>query len=84
MSSNPIQDKVNSLVSERATLQQEMRELESRYEKCKERIIEIGGSINVLVELFRKEEPEESSQGTEVVMHDPENKTESRTNSNQG
>lgn len=83
MSSNPIQDKVNSLVAERAALQQEMKELESRYEKCKERIIEIGGSINVLVELFRKE-PEESSQGTEVVRHDPENKAESRTNSNEG
>ena len=83
MSSNPIQDKVNSLVSERAALQQEMRELESRYEKCKERIIEIGGSINVLVELFRKEEPEEPSKGTEVVRHDPENKVESRTDTNE-
>lgn len=83
MASNPIQEKVNSLVAERAALQQEMKELESRYEKCKERIIEIGGSINVLVELFRKE-PEDSSEGTEVVRHDTKNKAESGTDTNKG
>ena len=49
---NPIQEKVNALVEEKQQLTVKMQQLEKEFEAAKTRIIEINGSINVLVELM--------------------------------
>ena len=84
-SQNPIQDKVNELVEERTKLHTQLSELQNQVEQCKTRIVEINGSIKVLVELFSKPAAEQSiTNEVGVVRHDSENKAGSGADSNEG
>lgn len=88
---NPIQEKVNALVEEKQQLTNKMKSLETEFEAAKTRIIEINGSINVLVELFqKKEETESSSDSVEakestvgVERHDSKSEVKSGSDSNE-
>ena len=84
---NPIQEKVNALVEEKQQLTLKMQELEKEFEVAKTRIIEINGSINVLVELFQQKGPESSGSAQETTVgverHDSKSKTQSGSDSNE-
>ena len=88
---NPIQEKVNALVEEKQQLTEKMRGLEKEFEAAKTRIIEINGSINVLVELFQKKDESESIETSEdnmkntvgVERHDSKSKAKSGADSNE-
>ncbi len=83
---NPIQEKVNALVEEKQQLTVKMQQLEKEFEAAKTRIIEINGSINVLVELFQQKEPESSESNQETTVgverHDSKSKAQSRSDFN--
>ena len=83
---NPIQEKVNALVEEKQQLTAKMQQLEKEFEAAKTRIIEINGSINVLVELFQQKEPESSKGDQETTVgverHDSKSEAQSRSDFN--
>lgn len=72
---NPVQAKIDELVSERNQILKEQEVLHDKYEQMNTRLCEINGSIQVLVELFGKKKEEN--------IGDTENKADSASSTDE-
>lgn len=72
---NPVQAKIDELVSERNQILKEQEMLHDKYEQLNTRLCEINGSIQVLVELFGKKKEEN--------IGDTENKADSASSTDE-